>query len=176
MRGIWLVGHGDIDQLEVRSDIPTPSPGPYDVLIQVSAAAVNNTDINTRIAWYSKSNGSSDDASWSGSPTVTSNPGLRPGGRYAVAGAIAGPLVELDLRTLYLKDLSFFGCRQLDAGVFANLIRLIEMEAIQPVVAQTFPLEEIVAAQAAFMAKQHIGKIVLTVSLTTEMGGTPKNQ
>ena len=27
---------------------------------------------------------------------------LRPGGRYAVAGAIAGPLVELDIRTLYL--------------------------------------------------------------------------
>ena len=29
------------------------------------------------------------------------------GGRYAVAGAIGGPLVELDVRTLYLKDLSF---------------------------------------------------------------------
>src|SRR5699024_6208857 len=34
---------------------------------------------------------------------------LQTGGRYAVAGAIAGPLVELDVRMLYLKDLSFFG-------------------------------------------------------------------
>ena len=32
---------------------------------------------------------------------------LRPGGRYAVSGAIAGAFVELDLRTLYLKDLRF---------------------------------------------------------------------
>jgi NADPH:quinone reductase-like Zn-dependent oxidoreductase len=43
---------------------------------------------------------------------------LRPGGRYAVAGAIAGPIVELDVRTLYLKDLSLFGCTILDPMVF----------------------------------------------------------
>jgi len=35
---------------------------------------------------------------------------LRPFGRYAVSGAIAGPIVELDLRTLYLKDQRFLGC------------------------------------------------------------------
>lgn len=34
---------------------------------------------------------------------------MNSGGRYAVSGAIGGPTVELDLRTLYLKDLSFFG-------------------------------------------------------------------
>ena len=27
------------------------------------------------------------------------------GGRYVTSGAIAGPIVEFDLRTLYLKDL-----------------------------------------------------------------------
>ena len=32
---------------------------------------------------------------------------LRPFGRYAVSGAIAGPIVDLDLRTLYLKDQRF---------------------------------------------------------------------
>ena len=47
---------------------------------------------------------------------------LRPGGRYAVAGAIGGPLVELDVRTLYLKDLSLFGCTVLEPEVFNNLI------------------------------------------------------
>ena len=55
MRGVWLTGHGDLDKLEVRSDIPVPRPGPRDVLIRVAAAGVNNTDINTRTAWYSKS-------------------------------------------------------------------------------------------------------------------------
>ena len=51
---------------------------------------------------------------------------LRPKGRYAVAGAIGGPLVELDVRTLYLKDLSFFGCTVLEPEVFPNLIKRIE--------------------------------------------------
>lgn len=49
-----------------RSDIPVPTPGAKDVLIKVGAAGVNNTDINTRIAWYSKSDSNSNDASWSG--------------------------------------------------------------------------------------------------------------
>ncbi len=35
---------------------------------------------------------------------------LRRGGRYAIAGAIGGPLSEIDLRTVYLNDLSLFGC------------------------------------------------------------------
>jgi NADPH:quinone reductase-like Zn-dependent oxidoreductase len=43
---------------------------------------------------------------------------LKRGGRYAAVGAIAGPVVELDLRTLYLKDLSLFGCTVLGPEVF----------------------------------------------------------
>ena len=89
---------------------------------------------------------------------------LRPGGRYAVAGAIAGPLVELDVRTLYLKDLSFFGCTVLEPEVFGNLIKRIERGDIEPLVAKTYPLSEIGAAQDAFAAKNHIGKIVLSLS------------
>jgi len=54
MRGVWLTGHGDLDKLEIRHDIPVPEPGPHDVLVRVAAAGVNNTDINTRVAWYSK--------------------------------------------------------------------------------------------------------------------------
>jgi NADPH:quinone reductase-like Zn-dependent oxidoreductase len=88
---------------------------------------------------------------------------LRPGGRYAVAGAIGGPLVELDVRTLYLKDLSLFGCTVLEPEVFSNLIEHIEGGRISPVVAATFPLERIADAQVAFMSKKHVGKIVLTL-------------
>jgi NADPH:quinone reductase-like Zn-dependent oxidoreductase len=341
MRGVWLTGHGDMDKLEIRQDIPVPVPGPRDVLVRVAAAGVNNTDINTRMAWYSKKEGASEDASWSGQPlnfpriqgadvcghiiavggdvssdrigervliepcirevngkildqpwyigsecdggfaeytvvaarhahkidsdlseaqlasfpcsystaenlltranvksgervlvtgasggvgsaavqlskargafvwAVTSPaksdalsklgadetlsretdllgvPGansvdvvidlvagdkwpqylevLRPGGRYAVAGAIAGPLVELDVRTLYLKDLSLFGCTVLEPEVFNNLIKRIEQAAIKPVVARTFTLEEICEAQTLFLKKQHVGKIVLRI-------------
>ncbi|MFY9320307.1 zinc-binding dehydrogenase [Lentibacter algarum] len=86
---------------------------------------------------------------------------LRAGGRYAVAGAIGGPLVELDVRTLYLKDLRFFGCTVLEPQVFGNLVELIERGDISRLVAEAYPLCEIVAAQKAFGEKGHIGKIVL---------------
>ena len=88
---------------------------------------------------------------------------LRPRGRYATSGAIAGPRVELDLRTLYLNDLTLFGCTVLDRSVFADLVGYIERDEIRPVVAATFPLSDIVAAQRLFLTKQHVGKIVLTV-------------
>ena len=342
MRGVFLTGHGGLDKLEIRNDIPVPRPRPYDVLIQVGAAAVNNTDINTRKAWYSKGDEESSDASWSGEAiqfpriqgadvcgrivaigdkvsktrlgervivepcireaqgrileqpwyfgsecdggfseytvvaschayqikssfsdielasfpcsystaenlltraNVTENDTLlvtgasggvgsavvqlakarkakvigitsqsktknvlnlgadnvllregsvvqtlgnssidvvidlvagkqwpelldvlKSGGRYAVAGAIGGPLVELDIRTLYLKDLSLFGCTVLEKEVFASLVRRIEQDDIVPVVAKTFPLDQIAEAQKYFLTKQHTGKIVLTLT------------
>jgi len=342
MKGIQLIGHGGPEMLQYRHDIPVPTPDVNEVLISVSAAGVNNTDINTRIAWYSKGEGSSSDASWSGSALafpriqgadvcgtivavgtnvsqkrigervliepclreahgqalnspwyygsecdggfaeytvvaakhayavnsslsdielasfpcsystaenmltrakVTSrekvlisgasggvgsaaiqlakargayviaitSPSknqqllelgadqviardadliealgensidavidlvagkqwsqllrlLKPGGRYAVSGAIGGALVELDVRTLYLKDLSFFGCTTLESDVFKNLVGCIEQGKIKPIVAQTFPLAEIKSAQDIFLEKKHVGKIVLKVA------------
>lgn len=89
---------------------------------------------------------------------------LKPKGRYAVSGAIGGALVELDVRTLYLKDLSFFGCTVLEPEIFESLINWIEQGKIKPIVAATFPLEEINKAQDAFLKKAHVGKIVLKVS------------
>ena len=86
---------------------------------------------------------------------------LKRGGRYAVAGAIAGPLVSLDLRTLYLKDLRLIGCTVMERDVFPNLVRYIERGEIKPILAATYPLSEIVAAQEAFLEKKHVGKIVL---------------
>jgi NADPH:quinone reductase-like Zn-dependent oxidoreductase len=88
---------------------------------------------------------------------------LRRGGRYAISGAIGGPLVQLDVRTLYLKDLSFFGCTVLEPCVFGNLVERIERGDIRPVVAKTYPLRDIGKAQQAFGEKHHIGKIVLQV-------------
>ncbi|HSG04272.1 MAG TPA: alcohol dehydrogenase family protein [Marinobacterium sp.] len=341
MRGVQLIGHGGYEMLALRSDIPVPTPGKEQVLIRVSAAGVNNTDINTRIGWYSKNEQDSGDAGWGGSAIslpliqgadvcgeiiavgegvpasrigervivepsmhqfqgekldspwyfgsecdggfaeytrvdacyahsintklsdtelasfpcsystaenlltraqvvkgdrvlitgasggvgsaavqlakargaevvaqthlsklaqllavgadscvdrddnlievlgknhfdvvvdLVAGPGfnqllevLKPRGRYAVSGAIAGPLVSLDVRTLYLKDLSLFGGTIIDPEVFPNLIRRIEAGEIRPLVAELFPLEQIEQAQTHFLAKRHIGKIVLQV-------------
>ncbi len=86
---------------------------------------------------------------------------LRRGGRYATAGAIAGPIVELDVRTLYLKDLSFFGCTFQEDVVFENLISYIESGEIRPPLLKTYPLDKIIDAQKDFIAKKYPGKLVL---------------
>lgn len=86
---------------------------------------------------------------------------LKRGGRYATSGAIGGPLVSLDMRTLYLKDLSLFGCTAWAEPVFPNLISYIERGEIQPLVAKTFPLRDIADAQREFLKKKHFGKFVL---------------
>jgi NADPH:quinone reductase-like Zn-dependent oxidoreductase len=341
MNGVVLTGHGGPEMLEMRDDLAVPAAGPNDVIVRVAAAGVNNTDINTRTAWYSKGDGEDADATWSGKALefpriqgadvcgsivsvgsnvaatrmgervliepcirfadgvkqtppwyfgsecdggfaqftrvdtrhayavdcdltdielasfpcsystaenmltrvnlqagetvlVTGASGgvgsatvqlarargakviaitspakvdtlsalgaertlprdadlvtelgvnsvdvvvdlvaganwpklldvLRPAGRYAVAGAIGGPMVELDVRTLYLKDLSFFGCTVLEPTVFGNLIRRIERSEIKPLVAEVFSVNDIQAAQATFEDKGYTGKIVLRV-------------
>ncbi|MBM7036818.1 alcohol dehydrogenase family protein [Vibrio ulleungensis] len=341
MKGVQLVGHGGVEQLVINPSINTPHPADDEVLIKVLAAAVNNTDINTRIGWYSKSKGDSSDASWSGSalqfpriqgadvcgmivavgknvdasrigdrvlvePCITRFNGqdlaqpyyfgsecdggfaqytvvdskhayavkssltdvelasfpcsystaenmltranvcatdtvlisgasggvgsaavqlakargakiiaicgsekkdqllgygadeviarganlvdslgensvdvvidlvagkqwpeflqlLKPKGRYAVAGAIGGAHVELDVRSLYLKDLSFFGCTVLEPQVFENLVTHIEQQNIRPMVSQWYLLDDIAGAQQRFLEKGHVGKIVLVI-------------
>ncbi|MCR9176975.1 MAG: alcohol dehydrogenase family protein [Alphaproteobacteria bacterium] len=86
---------------------------------------------------------------------------LRRGGRYASSGAIAGPIVQLDMRDMYLKDITLFGSTGWDEPVFRNLISYIERGEIRPLLAKTFPLDQIAAAQAEFMEKRHFGNFVL---------------
>jgi NADPH:quinone reductase-like Zn-dependent oxidoreductase len=86
---------------------------------------------------------------------------LKRGGRYVSSGAIAGPIVALDMRTFYLKDLRLIGCTAWDEPVFPNLIGYIERGEIRPLLAATFPLDRIADAQRAFLTKRHVGKIVL---------------
>tara|TARA_R110002110_G_scaffold138241_1_gene323844 strand:- start:3122 stop:4231 length:1110 start_codon:yes stop_codon:yes gene_type:complete len=92
---------------------------------------------------------------------------LSRGGRYVVSGAIAGPIVELDVRTLYLKDLSFFGSTWQPKQVFENLIGYIERNEIRPVVAKTYALRYVVQAQEDFMAKRFSGKLAIEIRTST---------
>jgi len=89
---------------------------------------------------------------------------LARGGRYAVSGAIAGPHVDLDLRTLYLRDLTLIGATVSAPEVFRELVGLIERGAIRPLIAATYPLEAVHDAQRAFVGKAFVGKIVLDVA------------
>ncbi|SFK48496.1 alcohol dehydrogenase family protein [Shimia haliotis] len=86
---------------------------------------------------------------------------LERGGRLTTSGAIAGPMVDLDLRTLYLRDLTFTGSTVIDLAVMPNLIRYIEAGDIRPSLAATYPLADLKDAQSAFIAKKHTGNIVV---------------
>ncbi|WP_193063823.1 zinc-binding dehydrogenase [Oceanobacillus oncorhynchi] len=126
MRGVYLTGNGGFEKLEYRTDIDVPTPKAGEVLVKIGGAAVNNTDVNTRIGWYSKS--------------------------------------ELDVRDLYLKDLSLFGSTYQTKEAFQNLIRYIEEGKIKPAIAKEFPLKDIVEAQKAFLSKTLAGKFVIDVT------------
>ena len=86
---------------------------------------------------------------------------LKRGGRFVSSGAIAGPLVELDMRDFYLKDLMLIGCTAWDEPIFSNLVSYIEKGEIKPLLAKSFPLKKIVEAQREFTDKKHVGKFVL---------------
>jgi NADPH:quinone reductase-like Zn-dependent oxidoreductase len=83
------------------------------------------------------------------------------GGRYVTSGAIAGPIVELDLRTLYLKDLEMHGATVMPVGIFEQLVGYIEKGEIRPLLAREFSIYDIKKAQEAFLAKKHIGNFVI---------------
>ena len=83
------------------------------------------------------------------------------GGRCVISGAIAGPMAELDLRTLYSKDLVLHGVTATTPDIFPSLVQYIEAKEVSPLLAQTYPLSHLCEAQDAFLQKTHVGKLVV---------------
>jgi NADPH:quinone reductase-like Zn-dependent oxidoreductase len=86
---------------------------------------------------------------------------LRPEGRYTTAGAFGGAVVELDLRTVYLKHLQIHGSSQGTRAAFLRLLGYIEAGKIRANLFATYPLSEFQRAQRDFIAKRFIGKLVV---------------
>ncbi len=86
---------------------------------------------------------------------------LERGGRYTCSGAIAGPIVQFDLRTFYLRDLTFTGSTVNTPQNFIDVAKYIENGQIKPALAATYPLTELREAQQAFIDKHHTGNIVV---------------
>ncbi|MEM7499920.1 MAG: zinc-binding dehydrogenase [Pseudomonadota bacterium] len=86
---------------------------------------------------------------------------LARGGRYVTAGAIAGPIVEFDLRSLYLKSLRLYGSTVYGPDTMPTLVKLVTEGKVRPVAHATYPLAEIRTAQEAFLEKTHVGSLVL---------------
>ena len=89
---------------------------------------------------------------------------LRPGGRYATSGAVAGPMVTGDLRTVYLNDLTLLGCTHQPREVFAGLVTIINAARLRPVISKTYPLRDIARVQNDLVAGTYPGKLVLIPS------------
>jgi NADPH:quinone reductase-like Zn-dependent oxidoreductase len=86
---------------------------------------------------------------------------LRPGGRIAVSGAIAGPMARIDLRDLYLSDRTIIGCTHQAPEVFADLVQIMNAGSLRPLIARTYALRDLPRAQEDFQSKSRPGKLVL---------------
>jgi len=91
---------------------------------------------------------------------------LRTGGRLVVAGAIAGPVVPLDLRRVYLGQRTIVGSTMHDEATFVQLVDIAVCGDIDPPIAEVFTLDEIHAAQAAIRSSAAVGKVVIDLQTT----------
>ena len=86
---------------------------------------------------------------------------LRVGGRYVTAGAIAGPMVTIDWRKLYLKHLTVLGSTMGTQQESKQIVAYVASGRLKPLLAGTYPLEQLAQAQRDFEKKAHFGKLVV---------------
>ncbi|GAA2758786.1 alcohol dehydrogenase family protein [Actinopolymorpha rutila] len=89
---------------------------------------------------------------------------LAPLGRYVVAGAIAGPVVGTDLRTVYLRQLELVGSSFGTHEDFTEVVKYVGDGRLRPLLAGTYPLADLARAQRDFVDKKFFGKLVMEVS------------
>ncbi|MFT5401034.1 MAG: alcohol dehydrogenase [Planctomycetota bacterium] len=82
-------------------------------------------------------------------------------GRYVTAGAIGGAVVPFDVRTLYLKLLTFHGVSCGMPWHFERVLARVKAGEIKPLLHATYPLTEIHQAQKDFIAKQFFGNLAV---------------
>ncbi len=88
---------------------------------------------------------------------------LSPQGRYVTCGAVGGPIVEIDMRRIYLKNLELHGATQGTRRDFAAVRDYALSGIIKPLVAGTFALDELGRAQEEYKKKEFVGKLVVAV-------------
>ncbi len=87
--------------------------------------------------------------------------GCATSGRLVTAGAIAGPVVALDLRRLYLQQRRLIGSTMHTPEHFRRLAEIAVAGGVEPIVAATYPLADIALAQERFSRRDFVGKLVL---------------
>ncbi|MGA9838926.1 MAG: zinc-binding dehydrogenase [Thermoplasmata archaeon] len=111
-----------------------------------------------------------------GAPTIPKSVrALARGGRVVVIGATAGPVAEIDLRTLFWRQASIRGSTMADAGEFEQVLAHLAAGRLHPVVDSERPFAEAAAAFARFDAPDLFGKIVVTLP-PDEGAGPPEDR
>jgi NADPH:quinone reductase-like Zn-dependent oxidoreductase len=87
---------------------------------------------------------------------------MKPGAVLVTCGATTGPNVSMDLRFVYLRQLSVRGAFMGTMGELHDVLKHVFSERLKPVVDRTFPLQEVRAAHEYMEASKMFGKIVLT--------------
>ena len=82
-------------------------------------------------------------------------------GRLVTCGVTSGPTVTLDLRYLFVRQLSVAGCYMGGLKELLAVIRLIRKRKLRPVVDKIFPLREARSALERMQSRQNFGKIIL---------------
>ncbi len=99
-----------------------------------------------------------------GTPTLPrSIRALARGGRVVVMGATAGPMAEVDVRTLFWRQASIRGTTMADAAEFSEVLGHIAAGRLRAVIDSSRPLDEAVAAFQRLGAPDLVGKVVLTL-------------
>ncbi len=88
---------------------------------------------------------------------------LRKGGRIVVPGATTGPMLELDARYLFWRQLSVLGSTMANQREFEEVMKLVFMGRLKPVVDRIFPLEQARQAHEYLGRGEQFGKVVLSI-------------
>lgn len=83
-------------------------------------------------------------------------------GRLVTCGVTSGPVANLDLRYLFVRQQSIAGCYMGGIRELKKVVRLVRKKKLRPVVDKIFPLREARAALERMLSRQNFGKIILT--------------
>ena len=86
---------------------------------------------------------------------------LKRGGRVVTCGATSGPVVNIDLRFFFVKQLSISGCYMGSRKELIEVLRLVKSGRLKPVVDSVFQLKDAIEAQKMMIERKQFGKIVL---------------
>jgi NADPH:quinone reductase-like Zn-dependent oxidoreductase len=82
--------------------------------------------------------------------------------RAVVLTGFAGPVIDFDLRRLYLYNLRLIGSSMYTRRHFAALVEVARAGGVRPRIAASYDLADLPRAQRQFVVRGHIGKIVIT--------------